>query len=50
MDELVYFNASFHCIPLHVADDIRELLMPHTKDTTFNFDYSTPILPMEDDS
>lgn len=48
MDEMVYFAASFHNIPLRVADEIRELLMSYTKDTVFNFDYSKPILPPED--
>jgi hypothetical protein len=49
MDELVYFGASFHCIPLRVADQIRELLMGFDiGDSNFNFDYSQPILPIED--
>jgi hypothetical protein len=47
--QLVYFGASFHCIPLRVADQIRELLMGFDiGDSNFNFDYSQPILPIED--
>lgn len=48
MDELVYFSASFHCIPLSTADNIREMLMQMMPDTQFNFDYSKPIIQEED--
>ena len=48
MDELVYFSASFHCIPLRLADSIREHLMQIPNLGQFNFDYSQPIIPEED--
>lgn len=48
MDELVYFSASFHCIPLRLADSIREHLMQLPNIGQFNFDYSQPIIPEED--
>lgn len=47
VDELVYFSASFHCIPLHVADQIREMLMQIPDLGQFNFDYSQPIIQEE---
>jgi hypothetical protein len=47
MDELVYFSASFHCIPLRLADSIREHLMQIPNIGQFNFDYSQPIIQEE---
>lgn len=44
MDELVYFSASFQCIPLRLADSIREHLMQIPNIGQFNFDYSQPII------
>lgn len=46
MDELVYFSASFHCIPLRLA--IREHLLQNPGIGNFNFDYSQPIIQEED--
>lgn len=51
MDELVYFSFSFHCISMSQADKIREMLMslPEFHEMgTFNVDYSSPIIPIED--
>jgi len=48
MDELVYFSASFHCIPLSTADEIRKMLMAIPDLGHFNFDYSHPIIQEDD--
>ena len=41
MDELVYFSASYLCIPLSKADELRRIIMDASGEHEVSFTYSS---------